>query len=450
MAVETPSRTTRRGPSRVFYGWWIVGGAFALQLLGGLLYFNAYGAYFGRLQETFGWSRTQIALAYTMSRAEGGLLGPLQGWIVDKVGARAVMRVGLVLFGLGFIAFSQVQNLWQFYGAYLLMSLGSSVGGFITINAVLANWFDKRRSTAMGIASMGWGVGGLLVPIVAFALVAFGWRQTAFWSGILILVIGLPLSQLFRHAPEPYGYLPDGARADEGAHDTSGDGGAYSTRSGAPALAPSPRGFTARQALRQSSFWFIALGHASAMFSVSAINVLLIPHLEETAGMSVQAAAFVVLFLTAVSVVGQGVTGVIGDRFEKRKIITLCMVGHTIALLVLFFATSLTMVLLFAFIHGVSWGFRGPLMTAIRAEYFGRGAFATIMGYSSLIIQFGTMSGPLLGAAIADATGSYRIAFLIISAFTAAGGVAFFLAKRPQLPPAAAMGLSRSAPVPAH
>ena len=136
-------------------------GAFLIQVINGGLFFQAFQVYFGYLRTEFAWSRTSIALAFTLSRAESGLLGPLQGWLVDKFGTRRILQIGVVLYATGFFVFSNIESLWQYYGAYLIISLGSSLAGFITVNAALANWFDKRRSRAMGLASVGWGVSRL-------------------------------------------------------------------------------------------------------------------------------------------------------------------------------------------------------------------------------------------------------------------------------------------------
>ena len=129
-----------------------------------------------------------------------------------------------------------------------------------------------------------------------------------------------------------------------------------------------------------------------------------------------------------VMVFAQGSIGVFGDRLNKRLLIVICMMGHPIALLFLTFAKSAGMVVIFAVLHGLSWGFSGPLMTSIRADYFGRGSFATIMGWSSLIIQIGTTTGPLIGAGIGDAVGTYSPAFGVFAGFTLLG--AFFLRRQ--------------------
>ena len=423
----------RRGVRGIFYGWWVVAGAFAIQALSSALLFNAFGAYFVHLQAEFGWSRAALAGAFSLSRVESGMLGPIQGWLVDRFGTRAILRVGIVVFALGFFAFSRIESLFAFYGAYLVLSLGASLGGFLTVNAALANWFDRRRATAMGLASTGWGIAGIMVPIVAVALTEFGWRTTAFGSGVLVLVVGLPLAQLMRHAPEPYGLHPDGERPDES---PSGiDRPVNEGSDPAPMPPPRARGHTAIQALRTSSFWFISLGHATAMLTVSMINVFLIPHLNENLGMSVERAALIVAFLTTLSVLGQATTGFLGDRFDKRLIIVTAMFVHAVALIILAFATSTAMVLVFAVLHGLAWGFRGPLMTAIRAEYFGRESFATIMGFSSLVIQIGTVTGPLLGGFIGDFNdGDYRPAFIIVAVFAVVGAFLFAAAGKPGTP----------------
>jgi MFS family permease len=413
-----------RPEGRIFYGWWVVVGAFMIQGLSGALLFQSFGAYVVHLRREFGWSFKAIAGAFSLSRVESGMLGPIQGWMIDRFGARTILRFGLVIFAAGFFLFSRIDALWQFYGVYLLLSVGASLGGFLTVNAALANWFDRRRATAMGLSSTGWGVAGLLVPLVAVSLGTIGWRDTAMWSGVLVLGIGIPLSGLIRHAPEPYGYLPDGRRPREQTEDSSEDDEYEAVRD-----------FTAKQALRTRAFWLVSTGHATAMFAVSTIGLLLIPHLEENLDMSIERAALVVTVLTTLSVIGQATTGFLGDRIDKRKIIVTAMVGHTIAMLVLVAADGMTMVMIFAVLHGLSWGFRGPLMTAIRADYFGRKSFATIMGFSSMIIQVGTVSGPLLGGFVGDLTGGdFRPAFGIIAAFTAAGAVFFALAKPPVHP----------------
>jgi MFS family permease len=415
------TRTVRRRTTGIFYGWWIVTAGFFVQLLNGALLFHSFTAYFVFLQADFGWSRTALAGAFSLTRVESGLLGPVEGWLVDRIGPRAVMRVGILLFGAGFIMLSRIDSLFGYYAAFFVLAFGSALAGFLPASAAVANWFARRRATAMGIMMTGMGVGGLLVPAVTWSLSTFGWRETAFASGILVIVIGLPAVQLMRHHPEHYGYLPDGDPV---------------TPAQAEQPPEAPTGLTARQALRTSSFWFLSLGHSVALLIVGAAMVHQIPHMVDGVGLSVQMAGAMVAFLMAVVIAGQLGGGFIGDRFDKRMVVAACMLVHSIALVIFALATNVVGVFLFALLHGLAWGIRGPLLNSIRADYFGRAAFATIMGFSSMVIMAGMFIGPLFAGAMADWLGDYRVSFLVVAGVTALGSVLFLMARPPVLPPA--------------
>ncbi|HXH23205.1 MAG TPA: MFS transporter [Dehalococcoidia bacterium] len=415
---------------RIFYGWWIVAAGFMIQLLVGALLNQAYGAYVVLLQREFGWTKTMLSGAYSLTRVESGLLGPLQGWLMDRLGPRALMRVGMLLFGGGFIAFSQIESAWQFYVAFALMALGSSLAGFFPLTVAIVNWFERRRATALALMSMGFAVGGLLVPAVVLMLDHFGWRATALASGVLILVAGLPLVQMVRFRPEHYGMTVDG--------DPLGRTAPGATPS---ATAGEPADFDAAQALRTPAFWLISLGHGAALLVVGAVMVHLVSHLHGNLGYSLAGAALIVTLMTAMQVAGQLLGGFLGDRFEKRLIATLCMAMHAAGLLLVAYATATWMAIAFAVLHGLAWGTRGPLMQAMRADYFGRRSFGTIMGFSSLIVMFGQVSGPLLAGVLADRTGSYESGFTILAALAGFGSVFFILATKPR-PKAATAGAS--------
>ena len=415
----------------IFYGWWIVGGSFSLQMIVGSLMMHSFTAYFPLLQNQFGWSRAVLSGAFALSRAESGLLGPLQGWLIDRFGPRMMVRVGMLIFGAGFIFFSQTDSVLDYYITFALMALGSSIAGFLTVATTVVNWFEKRRGMAMGIAMSGFGVGGLLVPVVAWSLTSLGWRPTAFFSGVLIIIVGIPIAQLMRKSPEQYGYLPDGAIASA----TESDGEENVRES----LEPHAEGdviesFTAREAMKTPAFWLLSLGHSMALFTVSAVSLHLIPHIIESVGLSLISASRVVVLMIISMTIGQVGGGFLGDRVSKRGLSAVAMLVHAGALLILAYATTILPVLIFAVLHGTAWGVRGPMMTTIRADYFGRGSFATIMGFSSLIVMVGMTSGPLIAGFLADIFGDYRVGFTVIAVITGAGSLFFILARKPSLP----------------
>jgi MFS family permease len=163
--------------------------------------------------------------------------------------------------------------------------------------------------------------------------------------------------------------------------------------------------------------------------------VHLIIHVTERLGYSLRAGAAVLAVMTVVQVGGQLTGGWAGDRWSKRLIAAACMLAHAVALVLLAWATAFWMVVAFALLHGLAWGMRGPLMGALRADYFGGTAFGTISGFSSTIVMFGMMGGPLIAGVLADRTGTYQLGFTLLAALAALGSVFFALARRPAPPP---------------
>lgn len=389
-------------------------------MLAGLLWMQSYGAYMVLLQQDFGWSKAVVAGAFALTRVESGLLGPLQGWLVDRFGPRAILRVGITLFGLGFMAFSQVDSIVTFYATFAVIAVGASLGGFVTIMVAIVNWFDRHRAKAVALSQIGYSLGGLSVPLVILSLEAFGWRVTAFASGLIVLGVGLPLVQLVHHRPEPLGFVPDGVARDNVTRDRRGG--------------LDTRDFTAREAIRTRAFWLISLGHASALLTVSAVMVHLIPHLTEGLSYSLREAGLVVALMTAFQMAGQLFGGYLGDRVDKRLLCVVCLVAHAVALLMIAYASSIWMVVGFAALHGLGWGMRGPMMVALRADYFGPSSFGTIMGFSSLIVMFGMSGGPIVAGLMADASGNYESGMTLLAAGSFLGSFCFLAATRPLRP----------------
>jgi MFS family permease len=383
---------------------------------------RSYGAYVTLLQAEFGWSKAALSGAFSMQQVENGLLGPVQGWLIDRFGPRLSMRLGVILLGAGFMAFSQIDSLAGFYVAYLCMAIGSSLSGYFPFTVVIVNWFERRRSRALSSMQLGGAIGGLLVVVVAFALEHYGWRDTAFFSGVALILLGLPLVQVVRPGPGPGDLEAERGMANEARiAGTASSGGAHD-------------GFTLRQAMRTPAFWLISLGHGSALLIVSAVNVHLILHLTEHLDYSLALAALVVTAINAAQIGGTLIGGLIGDRYDKRLISFACMAGHALGLLLVAYASNAVMVFAFAMLHGSAWGLRGPMMAAIRADYFGRRSYSAILGMSSVITMFGSILGPIVAGLLADYTGGYQLGFTVLAVLSALGSAFFLLARRPQLP----------------
>ena len=407
---------------KVFYGWWMVGSAFGMQFVQGTLLLQSFGAYFAVLREDRGWSKTELSGAAAMHQLEAAVLGPVLGWFLDRFGAQWVIRIGVLVFGCGFVLLSTIDSLLAFYGAFIMTALGASLCGFFPLNVALIHWFEKKRARALSTMQLGMAAGGLFVPLVAWALANWGWRATAFASGILIILICLPLSFVFVHRPENKGEVLDGFNSNS-LNETAKDEPQDATRD-----------FTAREALRTQAFWLLSLGHGFALFVVMGVNTHAITHMKEGLGYTLEAASLVIMLQTVAQLGGVAMSALFGDRLDKRRMSALCMLGHMSGLLFLTYATNVAMVVAYALLHGAAWGFRGPTMQAIRADYFGRSAIGMILGLSFMIIVIGQIGGPMIAGILADITGNYRAGFTTLALLAGLGSLFFLFARRPARP----------------
>jgi sugar phosphate permease len=409
---------------RIFYGWYMVGASCAMMFVQSTLLLQSFGAYFAVLRDDRGWSMTELSGAAALRQFEAAILGPLLGWLIDRFGPQWVIRAGVVIFGAGFVLLSTVDSLLAFYGAFIVTALGASLCGFFPLNVALIHWFERHRARALSTTEIGNGLGGLVLPVIAWALAIWGWRATAFGSGIIIVAACLPLSFVIRRRPEDIGEVMDG----------------IGSRSRDPVSGPekeskgTTRDFTAHEALRTAAFWLLSLGHGFALFVVTAVNTHAITHMKEGLGYTIEAASFAIMLQTVAQLGGMGLGIWIGDRFEKRILCALCMLGHMSGLLFLTYATGPAMIVAYAILHGTAWGLRGPFMHAIRADYFGRSAIGMILGLSSMIVVIGQIGGPMIAGILADMTGNYRTGFTTLALLAGLGSAFFLLAKRPVRP----------------
>ena len=420
---------------KIFYGWYIAAAGFLSQFMFGVLMFHSFGTYVALMQADFGWSRTTFSFAFAAQRIESGVLGPIQGWVIDTYGPRKVMIIGLVLFSLGFILLSRVESLPLFYISFTLIAIGSSLGSFLSVLVAIVNWFRRRRVLATGILTMGFAVGGLTATPMALLIEGIGWRDAAFASGIVGLVVGLPIAAVVRHRPEPYGMLPDGV---DSASQVAGEAEQIEWS------------MTAREALTTSAFWFLALGQSSALLVIGSLMVHLVIYIHEDLGYALGLAALAVTIQTLGQIVGQLLATLFGDRVPKRPFVILALLGHSAAMLLLALAEGLPMIYVAVVINGMAWGSRGPLMMGLRADYFGPRRFGTIMGFSSLVIMLGMIIGPIFAGVMYDQTGSYRTGFIVLALVAALGSVMFLMVRPPPererwLAEAERMAASRSA-----
>ncbi|MDA0263312.1 MAG: MFS transporter [Chloroflexi bacterium] len=396
--------------------------------------FHAMSVWAVALEREFGWNRTQLGFALTFTRVEGGLMGPIEGYLTDKVGTRRMVFIGLTILGGAFVFLGQVQNLWMFYLAYVLMAVGQGLGSWIPLMTMINRWFHRRRSMALGWSNMASRAGALvLVPVIAWSIDPdqdrLGWRMTATVLGIFMILVAGPISRLIRNRPEDMGLLPDGDKpvsSNEAENVAAG-------RSTPPR--PVEINFTASEAIRTPAFWLIAFGHGFTSMVILAIMAHL-GLLMVDKGYHLQDAAFVVSVYTAVAMGFQLVGGYLGGKIPIRLALAFFTSLQALGVIVLVTADSLATFYVFAALFGAGFGGRNPLTVAIRGDYFGSASFGKILGLSTVPMNLLLLiAAPLVGW-MRDIQGSYTDAFIVMVLTNIAGAVCFVLAKRPVRKPA--------------
>ena len=408
----------------VYYGWWLAGITGLVMSVAGVPLFQSMSVWNPVLRGHFGWTPGQMSLAIGFMRIEGGLLGPMEGLLIERLGSRHMVLIGMLVVGCGFLMFSGIGELWHFYGVFGLMALGNGMGGYLPMMTVLNNWFIRRRAVAIGWGLVGSSIGAVLfVPALAWAIDPdhpdrWGWRAMAAGIGVFIILLALPISRLVRDRPEdygqrPYGYTPDLATATD-------------HQAGVPLSPTVERDPTWREAIRTRPFWLISLGHAC----VDAVHVTMMVHMGfvlDDQGFSLQLVGLILATFTAVGAVSLVVSGYIGDRMPIRPTTFVFGTLQSLPILILLVADNVPVVFLFAVLIGIGWGGRNTLTLAARGLYFGRKGFASITAMSLVPLHILAFVAPVFAGYMFDYTGKYTIPFVTIALVGFMGSVLFLL-----------------------
>ena len=404
-----PRKSQGEYRSGIFYGWWIVAvSTLASTIQSAFFNIGAQALVLPIIRE-FETTRTAVSVAFSLRRLEGGLTGPLEGYLIHWMGPRPYMVTGWIIFGLGFIAIGLCQNIYQFYGAFLMVTLGQSVAGFLPIVTVLVNWFDKWRGRAIAIYQLGGSIGALLVPVFAWSILNLGWRETTIGVGFLVIVLGVPIALMMHANPEDYGYLPDGAQPGEEIDNGNDAQDVYVNES-------------ILNALKSRNFWFLGFAHSAGITAWGALQVHQIPALVDI-GIPELAAAGIVSYTLVISAFGRLAGGFLGDFLGTKKITAAAFIFQGIAVMILAFADTNAEVMIFATIFGIAFGTRGTLMTVLRAEVFGRQNFSRLAGLMDPVSSLSVLIAPIFAGIIFDTSGSYQFAFLVLAVVNALGAL---------------------------
>jgi MFS family permease len=405
-----------------YYGWVVVGIAFVTMAIA-VTARTAFSLLLPPLIAEFGWDRGLAAGAFSFGFLVSAVLSPIVGRVMDRRGPRIVIETGVVLVSGGLFLATAIANPWQFY-----LTLGVAVGAganFMTFTAhsqFLPNWFVRRRALAISVAFSGVGVGAIvLLPWLQTIIERDGWRSSCWVMGLLVLLVLGPLNLLTRHRPQDLGLLPDGdSRA------------AAATRAGANVVDSAwvTVDWTLARAVRTARFWWLAVGFCCALFAWYAVQVHQTKYLVEV-GFSPITAAWALGMVSMVAIPGQIGLGALSDRIGREWIWTAGCAGFAIcyAALIALEGTPSPLLLWLMVISQGSLGYAlTSVMGPIVAEIFEGPHFGAIFGVLMVAMIAGGAVGPWLTGAIHDATGSYRLAFLLAIGLCGASAIAIWMA----------------------
>jgi MFS family permease len=369
---------------------------------------QSYTVFLVAFIEEFRWSRAESSLAYSTSQFVTGMTSPLVGMLVDRLGPARLVLIGGSVLALGLFASSFVDALWQLVLLYgVLMTLGANCLGLVVFVPLLSRLFVRNRGMAVAIVQSANGFArAFSAPLAAVLITGIGWRGAYLAQAGFMAVAVVPLAMLFR--------------------------GAQATRPNAAPDAATTT-WTLRRAIRTPHFWLLFLvyvftGLGSFLVALHQLAFAV------TVGFDKIYAAWVLGLGAFLSLPGVIVTGWLSDRIgrELAGVITYgtSIFGVLCAMLITSPDEHL-LLWLHACFFGLTWGARGPSITAKTADLFPGPQLGTILGAITMGTGVGSALGSWLAGFTFDVTGSYRVAFALSILFYACGSVAFWMLRRP-------------------
>lgn len=419
MKVATP-RWLSRLP--FYYGWLIIGVAFVTMAIA-VTARTAFSLLLPPLTSEFGWDRGLVAGAFSFGFLVSAALSPIVGRVMDRHGPRVVIEGGVCMMASGLFMAPTIKEPWQLYATLgVLVGAGANLMTFTAQSLFLPNWFVRRRSLAISIAFSGVGVGAIaLLPWLQTIIARDGWRASCWTMGLLVLFVVGPLNLLVRQKPQDIGLLPDG-----GSH------AADRTRRPSNVVDPAWASidWTLARAMGTGRFWWIVLAYFCGLFAWYAVQVHQTKYLIEV-GFSPLVAAWALGMVSVVAIPGQIGLGALSDRVGREWVWSAGCCGFVVccaALIALEHSPSRGLLYLMV----VSQGFLGYALTSVMgpivAEIFEGPHYGSIFGTITVALIGGGAAGPWIAGVIRDATGSYRLAFLLAIACCVISAVAVWIA----------------------
>ncbi|HXT27187.1 MAG TPA: MFS transporter [Candidatus Eisenbacteria bacterium] len=412
--IKAPRGQAAPSGRGTYYGWWIVLAAFLnLFFVVGIIFYG-FPVFYPYFVESLGFTRAQLTQGFLLGFLFAGLpFGILAGALIDRVGARFVILVGVCLVSAALILMGTMRRFWQFELLCVVEVIGYVFAGPIANQVLVAQWFERRRGKAMGYAYLGLGLGGVVAPMfVNYLARNLGWRHALELIGALILVVLVPTGLWITRSrpadrqidPESFGELP---------------------RLESQVPHPGVNSSQVSQVVRLAPFWLILAGSALAIGAIGAVIQHFILFLKDS-GYSATVASRYSSILLISSLGGRVIVGHIADHFRKSRIMAIFyfLIGASVFLLA--YPQSTAALSLFALVFGFSMGADYMLIPLVASENFGTAALGKILALIIMGYSIGQWAGPWLVGKLFDMRHSYDVAWKMIAVLAIIGASAIY------------------------
>ena len=387
----------------MYYGWLIVFLVALYQgVMSGLINYS-YGILIFPIVEEFGASLFVAMLGLTAAKLVSGAASPIFGPMIDKYPMRIFVTLGVIALGLTFVLLSYVSAVWQFLVIFgLLVSLVFAFLGPLTGSTLVSRWFSLRRGRALGFAALGMSIGGFLAPpTLQYFMDTWGWREAFFAIGAAILVTAPVFYWLIKNSPQEIGLLPDGCRLEQ------------ITEEKRMRVEADPY-MNYRLILAEPAFWMLGISTGILYASLTAILANIVPYALDLS-IEKQKAAELVSIMAFTGIIGKLLFGYAADFLNLKVSYWLAMVFMAAGFLLLSVQPSYQLMVVSVVAIGVSIGGIIPVYGSLLAKVFGIISYARVMGLMRILTLMISMLGAPFAGIMFDATGSFTIAFQILS-----------------------------------
>ncbi len=409
---------------QVSYGWKNIRLLFGIYMFGVGFVFYGFNVIFPEMVSVMGWRRGDAAWAQTVHGLLFGFAAPVVAVVTNRFGARTTLVTGLIVVASGCVLLATVvSEIWQWVLVWgVVMAFGFAFGGVIPIQATITQWFDRRRSMALGLVMSAAGVGGFVAqPLFTWVAENFGGWRSAWLAATGFAIAALLLTRGIVNRPGDLDQTVDGDSDDAAGVDGRGAPKTFKTR----------QHWTLKEALATRSLWLLIVLFLAAVLPLYILMVHGVLHLTDLRYERMEAAS-VLSFMLAGSAFARFPLGWLGDQIEPRLILTVLNIAAILAMVLIWRAPNVGLLLLAGVLYGAAYGGAIVLLPTLIANYYGAASFASINGFIFPVQIIFASVAPVAAGYLADQVGNYDLAFMTVIAFLAVAVFCALIATPPQ------------------